>query len=182
MYRRFESSRLRQPLIRSIQPRIAPPQTEVATLETSVRQLQPADRAQWEPLWVAYQAFYGVNLGGAPTEATWQRVLDPAEPVHGLGVFDEDQKLLGMVHFLFHRTTWSAADTCYLQDLYVIPEMRGQGLARKLIEAVYAAARRQGAAHVYWLTHESNATARRLYDRLATNSGFIVYEHPLASA
>ncbi len=144
-------------------------------MTTLIRVLRVTDRAAWEPLWRGYQQFYGVELPADVTEATWQRMLDGREPMHGLGAFDGDQ-LVGITHYLFHRSTWRTNDTCYLQDLFVMPDVRGQGIARKLIEAVYAASDAQGAGQVYWMTHETNATARKLYDTLATNAGFIAYE------
>lgn len=137
--------------------------------------LEPGHRTEWAVLWQGYQDFYKVALPSAVTETTWARLLDPAEPVHGLGAVS-GATLLGFAHFLTHRSTWMTADTCYLQDLYVVPEARGTGIARRLLEAVYIAADKAGAGQVYWLTHHSNAQARRLYDRLATNAGFIVYE------
>jgi GNAT superfamily N-acetyltransferase len=140
-----------------------------------IRKLEAADHTGWLPLWRGYQAFYGVTLGDDVTAATWARLLDTKEPVWGLGAFEGD-RLLGIVHCVLHRSTWMTADTCYLQDLFVVAEARGLGIARRLVEAVYADADRLGARQVYWLTHTSNATARALYDKLATNGGFIVYE------
>ena len=144
-------------------------------MSMAIRDLRPTDRAQWEPLWQGYQEFYRVALGADVTGTTWQRMMQANEPIHGLGAFD-DGALLGIAHFLFHRSTWLTSDTCYLQDLFVVPKSRGRGVAQKLIEAVYAAADVKKAGQVYWLTHESNARARKLYEQLATNAGFIVYE------
>jgi GNAT superfamily N-acetyltransferase len=146
-----------------------------------IRNLAPEDRASWEPLWRGYQQFYGVDLQGAITEILWARLHDPAEPVAGLGAF-ESGRLAGIAHTVTHRSTWMIADTCYLQDLFVVPEARGRGVARALIEAVYAAADASGAAQVYWLTHVSNSAGRRLYDRLATHAGFIAYERHVEAA
>lgn len=144
-------------------------------MRTHIRELQPTDCLAWEPLWRAYQEFYGVDLGAAVTETTWRRLFDPAEPMQALGAF-EAGRLVGIAHTITHRSTWMIADTCYLQDLYVVPEARGQGVARALIEAIYVAADARGAGQVYWLTHTSNAAARRVYDRLAVNAGFVLYE------
>ncbi len=140
-----------------------------------IRSLQPSDRAAWVTLWFGYQQFYRVELPALVTEETWQRILSAREPVHGLGAF-EDDRLLGITHYLFHRSTWLVTDTCYLQDLFVVPEARGRGIARTLIEGVYAAADVHGAGQVYWLTHRTNTTAQALYDKVATNAGFIAYE------
>jgi len=140
----------------------------------TVRPLRADERAAWEPLWKGYQAFYKVSLPEEANDTAWARLHDPAEPMHVLGAY-VDGRLKGIVHYLFHRSTWSIGDYCYLQDLFVAADARGLGLGRALIEAVYAAARAAGATRVYWLTHESNATARKLYDKLADNLGFIQY-------
>ena len=108
------------------------------------------------------------------TDTTWARLHDPAEPMHGLGAY-LDQRLIGIVHYLYHRSTWTIGPYCYLQDLFTAKEARGQGVGRKLIEAVYDLARKDGASRVYWLTHETNDTARALYDQLADRPGFIQY-------
>jgi GNAT superfamily N-acetyltransferase len=141
--------------------------------------LRPADRSRWERLWTEYQLFYGVRLTAAVTECTWQRILDGR--VRGLGARDAQGEIHGIVHCLFHEDTWSTAPACYLQDLYVDPKARGRGCARRLIEAVAQYAKDAGANEPYWLTHELNGTARKLYERLAKNHGFIqyVYAAPL---
>jgi len=143
-----------------------------------VRNLREADWERWLPLWEGYNAFYErvgpTALSETVTRTTWARFFDPAEPVHAL-VAETDGALVGLVHYLFHRTTTSIAPTCYLNDLFTTPQTRGTGVGRALIEAVYERARQAGSARVYWLTHETNAVARRLYDRVSTNSGFIVY-------
>ena len=147
-----------------------------------IRPVTPADFAQWLPLWDGYNAFYGRSgptaLPAGITRSTWQRFLDPDEPVYAL-VAERDGRLLGLTHYLFHRSTIHIELISYLQDLYTGDSARGQGIGRALIEAVAARSRAAGAARVYWLTHESNQTARRLYDTLATNSGFIVYRRQL---
>jgi GNAT superfamily N-acetyltransferase len=139
-----------------------------------IKPVSPDERAAWEPHWKAYQTFYEVSLGDETTDVLWRRLHDPKEPMHLLGAY-ADGKLVGIVHYLFHRSCWSVGDYCYLQDLYVAPEARGKGAGRALIEAVYAAARAAGASRVHWLTQEGNTTARALYDRLADRSGFIQY-------
>ncbi len=144
-------------------------------MSITVRPLAAVDHDAWLPLWQGYQDFYGVALPPGVTTATWLRMLDPAEPVAGLAALD-GERLVGLAHYIFHRSTWMIADTCYLQDLYVAPDLRGRGVARRLIEAVYAAADEAGAGQVYWQTHGTNFTARSLYDRLAIHAGFIVYE------
>ena len=139
-----------------------------------VRPLGLQERDEWEPLWQGYLTFYNTSLSSAVTDTTWARLHDPAEPMHGLGAY-LDQKLIGIVHYLYHRSTWTIGPYCYLQDLFTAKEVRGQGVGRKLIEAVYDLARKDGASRVYWLTHEANDTARALYDQLADRPGFIQY-------
>jgi GNAT superfamily N-acetyltransferase len=133
----------------------------------------------WLPLWQGYQRFYKVDIPESVTLKTWARCLDPAEPMHAaLAVVGE--KALGLAHSIYHRSTWASGDYCYLQDLFVADDMRGSGIGRALIEHVYADARRRGASRVYWLTHESNRSGMRLYDRIADRSGFIQYRKSLA--
>ncbi len=143
-----------------------------------IRSLGAEDRAAWEPLWAGYLAFYGATIAPETTDATWGRLMDPAQPMHVLGAFAEDT-LVGIVHYIFHRSTWTVGDYCYLQDLFTAEAARGRGAGRALIEAVYARARDAGAGRVYWLTQEGNATARALYDTLADRPGFIQYRKVL---
>jgi GNAT superfamily N-acetyltransferase len=142
---------------------------------TMIRAIDPGDRAQWAVLWQGYLAFYGVaDMAPEITERSWARFFNAAEPVHAM-VAQDGAQLLGLVHYIFHRNTWFLNDLCYLQDLFTAPAARGKGVARALIEAVYAQAALRGAKRVYWMTHESNATAQLLYDKLAVKSGFIQY-------
>lgn len=140
----------------------------------SIRALAQQDRSQWEPLWLGYQRFYKIDIPKDVTDETWRRFFDDGEPVHALGAWDGD-KLLGITHYIFHRSTWMIPYSCYLQDLFVDPAERGKGIARKLIEGVYTAADKAGAGRVYWLTHETNYAARMLYDKVAKNYGFVQY-------
>ena len=146
--------------------------------ELTIRPVTAADREGWAPLWDGYNAFYGregaTALPAEITESTWSRFLDPEEPVNAL-VADRDGRLVGLVHYIWHRNTITIPMVCYLQDLFTAEEARGAGVGRALIEAVYAAARDAGVERVYWHTHETNATARALYDTLADDSGFVVY-------
>lgn len=144
----------------------------------TIRPLRPHERPLWELLWQGYLAFYETSVAPEVTDATWARLDDPAEPMHLLGAFD-GQRLLGIVHFIYHRSTWTIGPYCYLQDLFTAEEARGRGVGRALIEAVYERARDAGASRVYWLTHESNAVARSLYDRVADRPGFIQYRKML---
>jgi GNAT superfamily N-acetyltransferase len=111
---------------------------------------------------------------------TWARLLDPTEPVAGALAWS-GREAVGLVHHIRHRSCWTISDYCYLQDLFVVPERRGLGIGRKLIEHVYAEAQREGCARVYWLTQETNATAMRLYDGVAQRSGFVQYRKHLST-
>ena len=139
-----------------------------------VRPVGADERAAWESLWNDYLAFYRATLAPDASDVAWRRFHDPEEPMFLLGAY-VDGKLLGIVHYLFHRSSWTVANYCYLQDLFVAEEARGLGLGRALIEAVYAKAHDAGASRVYWLTHQDNTTARRLYDQVADNLGHIQY-------
>ena len=108
------------------------------------------------------------------TRVTWARLHDPAEPMEALGAY-VDGRLCGIAHYLFHRSCWTVGNYCYLQDLFVAENARHRGLGRALIAGVEERARREGASRVYWLTHETNASARALYDKRAERSGFIQY-------
>ncbi|MBU6445383.1 MAG: GNAT family N-acetyltransferase [Alphaproteobacteria bacterium] len=148
----------------------------------AIRPLAKTDYAQWLPLWDGYNAFYGRSgptaLDPAITAMTWSRFFDAYEPVHAL-VAEDGGTLIGLVHYLYHRSTTSIVPTCYLQDLFTQAGTRGRGVGRALIEAVYKAARSAGATRVYWQTHETNHTAMRLYDQVAEKSGFLVYRQAL---
>ena len=139
-----------------------------------VRDILPGDHLDWSQLWRGYLEFYHQNLPQETTDILWSRFFQPAEPVHCM-VAGRRGELLGLVHYIFHRNTWSTADVCYLEDLFVAPAARGAGIGRTLIEAVYAKARQAGAGRVYWMTHETNSEAQALYKKLAEKSGFIQY-------
>ena len=141
----------------------------------TLRNLTPEDYDAWLPLWRGYQQFYKEEIPAETTRITWARILDASEPVFGAIAFS-DHRAVGMVHWLYHRSCWTTGNNCYLQDLFVAPDHRGSGIGRKLIEHVFAAARIGGCAKVYWLTHETNAQAMLLYDRIARRSGFVHYE------
>ncbi len=144
----------------------------------AIRALSPDDHASWLPLWRGYQSFYKVDIPAEVSEVTWRRLNDPREPMAGALAWS-GASAVGLVHHIRHRSCWTAADYCYLQDLFVAPEFRGTGVGRRLIEYVYALAREQGLNRVYWLTHETNTEAMRLYDRIAARSGFVQYRHLL---
>ena len=141
----------------------------------TIRPLLATDQAAWRRLWTAYLAFYDTVLPEVIFQTHFARLLgkDPQD-YHGL-VADIDGNLVGLTHYVFHRHGWTIGNTCYLQDLYADPAVRGMGIGRKLIEAVYAAADTAGAASVYWMTNRTNTTARQLYDRIAEPTDFIKY-------
>src|SRR5690349_12298570 len=141
-----------------------------------VRDLRASDRAQWEGLWAGYLEFYKSSVAPEVTDTTFARLLDPNEPMFSLVAEDEGtHDLIGMVNCVIHRSTWSEQNYCYLGDLYTSPAARNRGVGRALIEGVYARADELKLPRVYWMTHESNETARKLYDQVAINSGFIQY-------
>lgn len=144
----------------------------------TIRRVVDADFERWLPLWEGYNRFYGRSgptaLPAATTRTTWSRFLDDEEPVHAV-VAESQGALLGLAHYLFHRSTTRVEPTCYLQDLYVEGDARGLGVGASLITAVHACARDAGAARLYWQTHETNVAARALYDKIAQRTGFIVY-------
>ena len=143
-----------------------------------IRLVTREDYDQWLPLWQGYNAFYGRSgataLDPRITATTWSRFFDAYEPVHAL-VAESGGALIGLTHYLFHRSTTSIEPTCYLQDLFTGEASRGNGVGRALINGVYEQARRAGAGRVYWQTHETNQTAMQLYDKVAVRSGFVVY-------
>ena len=143
-----------------------------------IRGVRDADFDHWLVLWEGYNRFYERSVDEAVTRTTWQRFFNQEEPVYA-HIAERDGRILGLVHYLFHRSTATIAPVCYLQDLFTNGQARGQGIGRALIESVYAAAGERGSPRVYWLTHETNAQARLLYDDLAERSGFIQYRKQL---
>jgi GNAT superfamily N-acetyltransferase len=150
----------------------------------TIRPATASDYTAWRPLWDGYNAFYGrfgaTALPEHITATTWQRFLDPAEPVHCLVAQDEASgALLGLAHYLFHRSMTRIEPVCYLSDLFTREAARGRGAGRALIQEVYAAARAAGSSRVYWQTREDNMAGRALYDKVARHHGFIVYAQEL---
>ena len=147
-----------------------------AHLPVEIRPVSAADHAVWLPLWQGYQRFYMTEIPAATSEANWQRFLDPGEPLHAALAWADGQAI-GLVHWLYHRSTWTLGDSCYLEDLFIARDLRGRGVGRQLIEHVetHARARTGGCSKLYWLTHETNTTAMRLYERVAARSGFVQY-------
>ena len=147
-------------------------------MQMAIHPVRRYDFPAWLKLWEGYNAFYGrlgeTALASEVTRTTWSRFFDAYEPVHAL-VAEEAGTLLGLVHFLYHRSTTDIAPVCYLQDLFTAPEARGKGIGRALILRVYEHAETSGAPEVYWQTHETNVGAMKLYDKVAAKSGFLVY-------
>jgi GNAT superfamily N-acetyltransferase len=153
-----------------------------ANTDLLLREVVPSDFAQWKPLWDGYNAFYGrkdqTALSEEITRRTWSRFFDAYEPMHAV-VAEKHGQLIGLVHFIFHRSTITVEPSCYLQDLFTLQSARGQGVGRALIQEVYDRAKVSGCSRVYWHTHETNATAMKLYDQVAEKSGFVVYRKSL---
>jgi GNAT superfamily N-acetyltransferase len=152
------------------------------TTTIDIRAPTPADFSAWQVLWDGYNAFYGRSgataLAPEITRITWSRFFDAYEPVHAL-VAERSGKMLGLVHYLYHRSTIFAHPICYLQDLFTVEAARGHGVGRALIQSVYERAQAAGSPRVYWQTHETNSVAMRLYDQVADKSGFLVYRKNL---
>ena|SRR5437868_652370 len=152
------------------------------TKNITIRPIERSDYDNWRLLWDGYNAFYGRSgptaLAETITTATWERFFSPGEPVRAF-VADDSGVLVGLVHCVFHRSTTRLHDVCYLQDLFTAEQVRGQGIGRRLIEAVYDAARTAGCSRVYWQTQAGNEAGRALYDKVAQHNGFIVYSHEL---
>ena len=146
--------------------------------DLSIRLVKSEDYDQWLPLWDGYNAFYGRSgataLADEVTRTTWARFLDADEPVYAL-VAARAGELVGLAHYLFHRSTTAIEPNCYLQDLFTSEAARGNGVGRALINGVYERAKLAGCPRVYWHTHESNRTAKKLYDKVAEFPGFVVY-------
>ena len=146
----------------------------MAAIDLVIRPIGPDERAAWEPLWIGYLTFYESSVAPEVSDVLWQRLHDPAEPMHVLGAY-RGGRLIGIAQYIFHRSCWTIGDYCYLQDLFVAPEARGSGAGRALIAAVENDARKAGASRIHWLTKEDNHSARALYDKMADRSGFIQY-------
>jgi GNAT superfamily N-acetyltransferase len=147
----------------------------MAQSEILIRPLAKPDESEWRHLWRAYLDFYETSVDEPVYRSTFARLLgDDPRDFHGL-VAEMDGRPVGIVHYLFHRHCWRIEDVCYLQDLFAAPEVRGLGVGRALIEAVYRAADAAGAPSVYWLTQDFNATARQLYDRIGHATPFVKY-------
>ena len=141
-----------------------------------IRPLEESDRAEWTRLWTGYLDFYESSVPGEVYDATFTRLIDPAMTDMTALIAEQDGQPCGLVHVIFHRHCWRTEDVCYLQDLFVDPAIRGSGVGRALIEAVYKTADERGSPSVYWLTQEFNYRGRALYDQVASRTPFIKYQ------
>ncbi len=144
----------------------------------TIRRIEPADKTAWAALWKAYLDFYESSVSDAVYDTTFDRLCSDTRPNQNGFLALQGNVPVGLVHYIYHPHNWRLEDVCYLQDLYADPSVRGTGVGRKLIEAVYAAADTDGCPSVYWLTQDFNAEARKLYDRIATLTPFIKYARP----
>ncbi len=140
-----------------------------------IRSLQPSDETAWRRLWDLYTRFYEHEPVEAVTAQTFRRILDPHVPVYAIVAVGPDDRVIGFANYILHANTSTLADVCYLEDLYVDEGARSQGVGRALIEWLRHEMQEQGWARLYWHTHESNATARRVYDKFVSHSGFLRY-------
>lgn len=143
----------------------------------SVRPVKDCDYKEWRQLWTGYLDYYETQVTEEVYQTTFSRLTsnEPNE-FNGMLAIDENNNAVGLVHYLFHRHAWKVENVCYLQDLFTSSDQRGKGVARSLIEAVYAKADEAGAPSVYWLTQDFNDTARVLYDRIGKLTPFIRYQ------
>jgi ribosomal protein S18 acetylase RimI-like enzyme len=140
--------------------------------------LEKIEFEQWLPLWQGYLTFYKTQFSDKQAQLSWQRITHPEQTDMFGFALQMDDKIVGFVHLISHMSMWTEKPCCYLQDLYVDEAFRNQGLARQLIEHTYRFCEHDF-DRVYWLTHESNTTAQRLYDRIASKTGFIQYKKAL---
>jgi GNAT superfamily N-acetyltransferase len=150
--------------------------TSSPTRGIAIRELRSEDHVRWLELWDGYLRFYRCELPQAVSEFTWQRLIDPAEPLHGFAAVSDANEIVGIVHYHFHLSTWALVNYCYLEDLFVAANGRRAGAGRALILAVYRAADERGATRVYWSTGNDNHEAKKLYDKLATLTSFVQYQ------
>lgn len=145
-----------------------------ANLDTIIRKAEAGDEQHWRNLWADYVKFYRAEVPDDVTASTWKRILDPNSNMEAV-VAEKSGRVIGICNYVFHDHTWSTRQICYLQDLFVAPDARGGGAAKKLILACEEAAKARGAFRIYWQTQEYNAAARSLYDTIVPRSSFIVY-------
>ena len=145
---------------------------------STVSSLLLADHDEWVPLWRDYVTFYESELSDDATAVAFSRLVE-RDGMYAALARDADDRAVGFVHWTTHRSTWNPADYCYLEDLFVAPQARGGGVGQMLIKHVLEWADDAGCGKVYWLTQETNAVARAMYDVVARSTGFVHYEIPI---
>jgi GNAT superfamily N-acetyltransferase len=144
-------------------------------MKTAIRRIEARDETRWRELWDAYTRFYEREPVEAITRHTWTRIMDPASPVHAIVAERDGDGVIGMANYLLHENTSTLAQVCYLQDLFVDPQLRAVGVGRQLIDWLVAEMKSQGWSRLYWATRENNYRARGLYDKYTPHSGFLRY-------
>ncbi|WP_322048440.1 GNAT family N-acetyltransferase [Paraburkholderia sp. J67] len=142
----------------------------------SIRPVRDDDKAAWYALWRAYCGYYDVALDERVTARTWERIVSAAEPIHALIAYSEDGTALGLCNYVLHPNTWSDQTVCYLEDLYVAPAGRRQGIATAFVERLKAIGVEQNWFRIYWVTNQENTAAQAVYDPIATRTGYVRYE------
>lgn len=143
-----------------------------------IRELDYLDKSRWLELWSGYLEFYKSTISPQQTELTWQRLINNDLKMFGF-VAENDTGVVGFTHCLFRPSTWAETDYCYLEDLFVDPELRGSGIGRLLIDKVVELAKEKKSNRVYWTTQEFNQTARILYDKITPVSEYVQYRLPI---
>lgn len=153
-------------------------------MEATIRKIEARDRERWGDLWDGYCRFYEVTIPPAVTEHTWRRIMDPASPVHAIVAERAGDGVIGMANYILHENTWTPTPVCYLEDLFVDPKLRAQGVGKQLIDWLVAQMKANRWSRLYWNTKETNYRARGLYDKYTPHSGFLRYvvANPQAAA
>jgi len=144
----------------------------------TIRAIEEKDKSQWLKLWAGYLEFYKSTISPEQTELTWKRLINNELKMFGFVAENEDG-VIGFTHCLFRPSTWTETDYCYLEDLFVDPNIRGKGVGRALMEKVFDLAKEKKSKRVYWTTQEFNKTARILYDSITPVSEFVQYRLPI---
>jgi GNAT superfamily N-acetyltransferase len=147
-------------------------------MNLNIRELKETDKDRWLELWAGYLEFYKSNLSPEQTEFTWKRLINNEQKMYGF-VAENESGVIGFTHCLFRPSTWTETDYCYLEDLFVDPNIRGKGVGRALMNRVVELAKEKNSKRVYWTTQEFNKTARVLYDSITSVSEFVQYRLPL---